>query len=190
MSSMDNYLKTMSSNLIKRPVQKKETMMPSILQKKTVVSILILLASIFILHLAYQAWWSTTTTHEEDPAAMRERFEEYVSRFGREYKDAKEQEMRFEIFKRNVAEIDSLNAAGGSSTYGINKWADLKTDELRIALFGDQSYSDRLRQILIIEYSYYGPLWLLLPAAVFFVGYPMVLIVYISSFFGGIRKTC
>ncbi|CAN0923928.1 Senescence-specific cysteine protease SAG39 [Linum grandiflorum] len=152
--------------------------MPSILQNKTVVSIFILLASIFILHLAYQAWWSTTTTHEEDPAAMRERFEEYVSRFGREYKDAKEKEMRFEIFKGTVARVNSLNAAGGSSTYGINKWADLTSDERRIAMFGDQSDSDRFRQFLRLEFSYYGPLWLLVPAAVFCVCYPMLLIVY------------
>ncbi|CAN0870361.1 AN1 [Linum grandiflorum] len=169
----------MPSILIKRPVQTKKTIMPSLLHKKTVVSIFILSASIFTLHLAYQAWSTTTTTHEEDPAAMREKFEEFVSRFGREYKDAKEKEMRFEIFKDNVAEIDSLNAVGGSSSYGINHFADLTSDETRIAMFGHQSNSDRFRQFLSMEYSYEGPLWFFVAAVVFFVGYAMLLIVYI-----------
>ncbi|CAN0870339.1 Senescence-specific cysteine protease SAG39 [Linum grandiflorum] len=168
----------MPSILIKRPVQTKKTIMPSLLQKKTVVSIFILSVTIFILH---QAW--PTTRHEEDPAAMRERFEEFVSRFRRVYKDAEEKEMRFEIFKANVAEIDAFNAAGGPVTRGINHFADLTTDETRIAMFGHQSYSDRLREFLSIAYSYEGPLWFFFAAGAFFVGYAILLMVYICYLF-------
>ncbi|CAN0842575.1 AN1 [Linum grandiflorum] len=143
---------------------------------------MVLLASIVILHQAYQAW---STTHEDqDPTAATEtrlKFEEYVFRYGRKYKDAKEKEMRFKIFKQRVAKIDAFNAVKGrSTTQGINQFADLTTREMR-SRYGNQGRFDNLRQWLRINYSYRGTLWVFVPAAVFFLGYPVVLVVYFIS---------
>lgn len=46
-------------------------------------------------------------------AAMRLRHDEWMTSFGREYKDASEKEERYRIFKTNVEYIDSVNNGKG-----------------------------------------------------------------------------
>ncbi|CAN0888701.1 AN1 [Linum grandiflorum] len=84
-----------------------------------------------ILLVAQQAM-SIRPTVPGDPieAAMRLRFEEWMSDFGKEYKDAKEKDMRFTIFKRRVEHIESWNAAvNESTTLGLNQFTDVTDHE-------------------------------------------------------------
>ncbi|CAN0880198.1 Fruit bromelain [Linum grandiflorum] len=108
---------------------------------------LLFLGSIFALHLANQAW---STSHEEDPAAeaeMRMKFEEFVAEFGKVYEDTKEKEMRFEIFKRKVAEIDALKAE--NDWMGINIFSDLTREELSCEMFGCRTFYDHVVSLII-----------------------------------------
>lgn len=86
------------------------------------------LALIFILGaLASQAIARTL-----QDALMYEKHEEWMTRYGRVYKDASEKEMRYQIFKKNVERIESFNKASGK-TYklGVNKFADLTNEEFK-----------------------------------------------------------
>ncbi|KAM7271186.1 hypothetical protein ACFE04_030400 [Oxalis oulophora] len=67
----------------------------------------------------------------EDP--IRRKFDKWIDRYGREYKDSNEKEKRYEIFKENVARIESFNKDNGDKTYklGLNQFADLIADELK-----------------------------------------------------------
>ncbi|KAJ9172637.1 hypothetical protein P3X46_015851 [Hevea brasiliensis] len=86
------------------------------------------LALIFILGaLASQAIARTL-----QDASMYDRHEEWMTRYGRVYKDANEKEMRYQIFKENVERIESFNKdAGKPYKLGINKFADLTNEEFK-----------------------------------------------------------
>ncbi|KAJ7948455.1 Cysteine protease [Quillaja saponaria] len=59
-----------------------------------------------------------------------ERHEQWMAQHGRVYKDANEKEMRYKIFKQNVAYIESSNnAANKPYKLGINPFADLTNEE-------------------------------------------------------------
>ncbi|CAN0914010.1 Senescence-specific cysteine protease SAG39 [Linum grandiflorum] len=102
-------------------------------------------ASISVILLAHQAM-SMRHTSPEATTTMSLRHEQWMARFGREYKDAKEKEMRFEIFKVNVAGIDSFNAARNKSTsltVGVNEFADLTDEEFKKTKIGLLSFNGR-----------------------------------------------
>ncbi|XP_034212768.1 macrodontain-1-like [Prunus dulcis] len=63
---------------------------------------------------------------------MFQRFEEWMTKHGRVYKDAQE-ELRYDIFKSNVEFIEAFNKNkdGRKYTLSINKFADRKNEELR-----------------------------------------------------------
>ncbi|WCJ32678.1 senescence-associated gene 12 [Euphorbia peplus] len=65
-------------------------------------------------------------------ASMQAMHEQWMTRYGRVYKDSNEKEMRFDIFKQNVQLIESFNKAGGKSyKLGINQFADLTNEEFK-----------------------------------------------------------
>lgn len=55
---------------------------------------------------------SVLAARELSDTAMVERHERWMAHYGRVYKDAAEKARRFEVFKDNVAFIESFNAAG------------------------------------------------------------------------------
>ena len=70
------------------------------------------------------------TSRSLQDAFMVERFEQWMVRYGRAYEDNNEREKRFNIFKQNVARIESFNSAKDRPyKLGINQFADLTNEE-------------------------------------------------------------
>ncbi|XP_038681012.1 senescence-specific cysteine protease SAG39-like [Tripterygium wilfordii] len=64
--------------------------------------------------------------------SMNVRHELWMAQYGRVYKDADEKETRFNVFKENVARIESFNNAGDKPyRLGINQFADLTNEEFK-----------------------------------------------------------
>ncbi|XP_065856841.1 senescence-specific cysteine protease SAG39-like [Euphorbia lathyris] len=87
------------------------------------------LAIFFILGaLASQAMAARTL----QDASMQTMHEQWMSLYGRVYKDSTEKEMRFNIFKQNVHLIESFNKDEAKSfKLGINQFADLTNQEFK-----------------------------------------------------------
>lgn len=61
-----------------------------------------------------------------------ERHEQWMLKYGKVYKNAKEKERRFQIFKDNVEFIESLNAAGNKPyKLSVNEFADQTNEEFK-----------------------------------------------------------
>ncbi|KAF5948240.1 hypothetical protein HYC85_014197 [Camellia sinensis] len=89
----------------------------------------IFFALLFILGtLASQA--ASRSLQEE---SMYERHEQWMTSFGRVYKDTAEKEERFKIFKANVEMIESFNKASNKPyKLGVNQFADLTNEEFKL----------------------------------------------------------
>ncbi|XP_058095663.1 senescence-specific cysteine protease SAG39-like [Magnolia sinica] len=78
------------------------------------------------------AWASQAMARSLHDSSMSNRHEQWMSQYGRTYKDAAEKEQRFKIFKSNVELIESFNSAGNRSyKLSVNAFADLTKDEFR-----------------------------------------------------------
>jgi len=61
-----------------------------------------------------------------------EQFEQFKSRFNRNYKSPAEERVRFQIFKKNLARATELTAQSrGKTQYGINEFIDMSQEEFR-----------------------------------------------------------
>nr|CAL64936.1 putative cysteine protease 8 [Trifolium pratense] len=71
----------------------------------------------------------TSRTLQDD--SMYERHGQWMSQYGKIYKDHQERETRFKIFKENVNYIETFNNADDTKSYklGINQFADLTNEE-------------------------------------------------------------
>ncbi|WCJ32695.1 Cysteine proteinases superfamily protein [Euphorbia peplus] len=77
---------------------------------------------------ASQAMATRTLQH----VSMQATHEQWMTRYGRVYKDSNEKEKRLDIFKQNVQLIESFNKARGKSyKLGINQFADLTNEEFK-----------------------------------------------------------
>ena len=86
------------------------------------------LALLFILG----AWPSKSTARTLLDAPMYERHEQWMTQYGRVYKDDTERATRYSIFKENVARIDAFNSQTGKSyKLGVNQFADLTNEEFK-----------------------------------------------------------
>ncbi|TVU07258.1 hypothetical protein EJB05_47306, partial [Eragrostis curvula] len=63
--------------------------------------------------------------------AMAEMHEKWIVQYGRVYKDAAEKARRLEVFRDNVAFIESFNAGNNKFWLGVNQFADLTNDEFK-----------------------------------------------------------
>ncbi|KAG5033095.1 hypothetical protein AAZX31_06G255100 [Glycine max] len=69
--------------------------------------------------------------------SMRERHEQWMTEYGKVYKDAAEKDKRFQIFKDNVEFIESFNADGNKPyKLGVNHLADLTVEEFKASRNG------------------------------------------------------
>lgn len=82
----------------------------------------------FVLCLGLWAFQATSRNLQDD--SMHERHEQWMGQYGKVYKNAKEREKRFGIFKENVNYIEVSNSVGNKSyKLGINEFADLTNHE-------------------------------------------------------------
>jgi KDEL-tailed cysteine endopeptidase len=66
----------------------------------------------------------------QDDSIMYERHEQWMSQYGKIYKDHQERETRFKIFTENVNYVEASNADETKSyKLGINQFADLTNEE-------------------------------------------------------------
>lgn len=68
--------------------------------------------------------------------AMVARHEEWMAKYDRVYSDAAEKARRFEVFKANMALIESVNAGNHKFWLEANRFADLTDDEFRATWTG------------------------------------------------------
>jgi hypothetical protein len=61
---------------------------------------------------------------------MKKRFEEWMIKYDRRYRDNEEKAMRYKIFKSTAQRVDELNLRPGAlSTVGTNDFADRTAEE-------------------------------------------------------------
>nr|AKA58504.1 dionain-1 precursor [Dionaea muscipula] len=63
--------------------------------------------------------------------SVREMHEQWMSQYGRVYKDDAEKEERFKIFKQNLKFIEASNKLNKGYTLGLNAFSDLTNEEFR-----------------------------------------------------------
>ncbi|KAI3466727.1 hypothetical protein Pfo_023390 [Paulownia fortunei] len=93
----------------------------------------LILAALLVLEM----WASQATARTLPDASMVVRHEQWMTQYGRAYKDDAEKSKRFEIFKENVEYIQSFNEAGARPyKLAINKFADLTNEEFQASRNG------------------------------------------------------
>ncbi|RRT66481.1 hypothetical protein B296_00010157 [Ensete ventricosum] len=63
--------------------------------------------------------------------AVRDRYEGWIARHGRTYKDKKEREQRFKIYHSNLLKISKFNAEDHGYKLTDNRFADMTNEEFR-----------------------------------------------------------
>ncbi|KVH89484.1 Cysteine peptidase, cysteine active site-containing protein, partial [Cynara cardunculus var. scolymus] len=93
---------------------------------RTMVTLMLLLAMVY-----------RATSRTLDDRAMLVRYQQWMAEHGRVYTNNEEQQLRFQVFKDNVALIDAHNGNPDKSfTLAINKFADLTSDEFHASRNG------------------------------------------------------
>uniref|UniRef100_A0ACD5YB45 Uncharacterized protein n=1 Tax=Avena sativa TaxID=4498 RepID=A0ACD5YB45_AVESA len=71
-----------------------------------------------------------------DDRSMVARHEQWMAKYGRTYSDVSEKARRLEVFKANVAFIESVNAGNDKFWLEANQFADITNEEFRAAHIG------------------------------------------------------
>ncbi|CAL2035317.1 unnamed protein product [Caenorhabditis brenneri] len=72
---------------------------------------------------------------------VQQQFKDFNAKFQREHKTLEEYKMRFEVFQKNLRDIEELNLKNPSVKYGINKFSDKTESELKNLLM-DKKFLD------------------------------------------------
>jgi len=64
---------------------------------------------------------------------IRRQFEEFKTKFNRNYENPGEEAKRFDFFKQNLAKNEILSKANPRATFGINNFSDLSEDEFAVS---------------------------------------------------------
>ncbi|XP_043688424.1 senescence-specific cysteine protease SAG12-like [Telopea speciosissima] len=82
-------------------------------------------------------WASQVEARTLDEMAMVNRHEQWMGEYERVYRDVKEKEKRFLVFKNNVERIESFNKDGNKPyKLSINRFADLENEEFKAVRTG------------------------------------------------------
>ncbi|KAI4333833.1 hypothetical protein L6164_018594 [Bauhinia variegata] len=107
---------------------------------------------ILALLLFLSAFTSQVMSRELQETSLSNRHEQWMAKYGKVYNDAAEKEKRFQIFKDNVAFIESFNAAGNKPyKLAINQFADQTNDEFKVSRNG---YFHRLSSTTESSFKY------------------------------------
>ncbi|GAB2231526.1 hypothetical protein Drorol1_Dr00010518 [Drosera rotundifolia] len=79
---------------------------------------------------------SSTRLLGSNDLTMKEKHEQWMTQYGRVYKDLAEKEMRFKIFGDNVKRIEASNKQNRKFTLTVNAFADLTNEEFRASHTG------------------------------------------------------
>ncbi|KAL3519950.1 hypothetical protein ACH5RR_018099 [Cinchona calisaya] len=92
------------------------------------------------------SWVPHSLSRVIQDVSMIERHKQWMSSYGRQYKDIEEKEKRYNIFKANVEYIDLVNSAGNKPyRLGVNEFADLTNEEFKAAYIGYRTLSKRTK---------------------------------------------
>lgn len=82
--------------------------------------------------LVFGTWTCQVTSRTLNEETMLQRHEQWMARYGRVYRDDVEKEMRFNIFKDNVAYIEAFNNIGNRAyKLSVNEFADQTNEEFK-----------------------------------------------------------
>ncbi|KAK6124322.1 hypothetical protein DH2020_041943 [Rehmannia glutinosa] len=111
----------------------------------------LILGALFMLEI----WVSQSKARTLPDASMVEKHEQWMARYGRNYKDDVEKTKRFEIFRENVEYIESFNGAGVRPyKLAINNFADLTNEEFRASRIGYKLRSrSKLSEVSLFRYA-------------------------------------
>ncbi|CAM0907957.1 unnamed protein product [Alopecurus aequalis] len=88
-----------------------------------------------------------------DGTSMVAKHEDWMAQYGRVCKDDSEKAQRFEVFKANVAFIESFNAGNNKFRLGVNQFADITNDEFK-ATKTNKRYKANHMRVLSTSFSY------------------------------------
>lgn len=115
-------------------------------ERKLIIAALILLG----------AWTCQATSRTLPEASMLERHEQWMTQYGRVYKDEAEKYMQFQIFKDNIKFVQEFNKDGKQSyKLGINEFADQMNEEFQASRNGYKKMksSSRTSQTTLFRYE-------------------------------------
>ncbi|XP_030441478.2 ervatamin-B-like [Syzygium oleosum] len=111
-----------------------------------------------ILVLCACACTSDATSRAYDIPSATKKFEEWMTRYGRDYKDVAEKAKRLKIFMENLQFVEEFNGAA-NRTYkvGLNKFSDLTNEEFMATYTGYKSPSStRSNSSQVHSFEYQG----------------------------------
>ncbi|GKA47336.1 senescence-specific cysteine protease SAG39-like protein [Tanacetum coccineum] len=82
-----------------------------------------------VLLLAFVMCACQVTSRVLNEEVMQQKYQQWIVRYGRAYRDSKELVMQFKIFKENVAYIEDFNSEHLAYKLSINKFADQNKEE-------------------------------------------------------------
>lgn len=82
-----------------------------------------------VLLLAFVMWACQVSSRVLNEEAMLQKHQQWMVHHGRAYRDNKEQVLRFNIFKDNVAYIEDFNSEHSAYKLSVNKFADQTKEE-------------------------------------------------------------
>ncbi|XP_061364483.1 zingipain-2-like [Gastrolobium bilobum] len=94
---------------------------------------------VLALFLIFTVWTSHVMSLRLLDAYTSETHENWMSLYGKSYKDAAQKQKRYQIFKHNLEFIESFNAAGDKPfNLSINQFADITNEEFKASLNGQK----------------------------------------------------
>ncbi|XP_022847739.1 senescence-specific cysteine protease SAG39-like [Olea europaea var. sylvestris] len=92
---------------------------------------------IFVVMIVLEMGASQAIARSLQDGSMVEKHEQWMTQYGRQYKDSAEKAMRYKIFRENVEYIETFNKAGTRAyELGINQFADLTNKEFQASRNG------------------------------------------------------
>jgi C1A family cysteine protease len=122
------------------------------LTMKTTITLSIVILNLWITASACPAMHKKNSTN---PAVMKKRYETWLKRYGRHYRDKEEWEVRFDIYQSNVQYIEFYNSQNYSYKLKDNRFADLTNEEFKSSYLG---FLPRFRAQTEFRYHKHGEL--------------------------------